>query len=205
MIGLEKNITIDIINDENIGLCRELCNELMSFQQSKAVMAPESFDSMNFDTRMKSSYDSALRKQVLVAKDGDKAVGYIFSTIDNVTENARTSIPDWAPTGKDYIGFYPYWLKLPQKIGCLSNLYIQEAYKGSGLGSKLFDMAMKWLGSFPDCDLTFVYISNGNDRAYDFYIHRGFVYSHEVYGGFITAAYYKHPKGNHFENPASAD
>ena len=189
-----QNITIEIIDDENIELCRELCNELMAFQQSKAVIAPECFDGMNFDTRMKSSYDTALHKQVIVAKDNGKPVGYVFSTVDEVEEQARRYFPDWAPTAEGSIGFYPDWAKLPQKIGCLSNLFVSEGYKGLGLGSKLFNMSMEWIDGFKDCELTFVYISNGNDRAYDFYIHKGFTYSHKVFGGFVKAAYYKHAK-----------
>ena len=188
---MKKSITIEIVSDEDLEVCKDLCNELMAFQQSKAVIAPECFNGMNFDTRLKESYHSALRKQILVAKDGNTAVGYVFSTINQVDEAERI-IPAWAPAGKDAIGFYPKWLTLPQKIGCLSNLYIREGYQCFGLGSQLLDMAMKWLGSFPDCNLTFVYTSNGNDSAYDFYIHKGFTFSHEVFGGFIKAAYYNH-------------
>lgn len=71
-------MTIEIIKNDDIGLCRDLCNELMAFQKSKAVIAPESFDNMNFDTRMLKSYENALEKQVILAKDKDVPVGYVF-------------------------------------------------------------------------------------------------------------------------------
>ena len=47
---MEKNITIEILREEDIGQCRELCNELMAFQQSIATITPEWFDGMTFDT-----------------------------------------------------------------------------------------------------------------------------------------------------------
>lgn len=58
-----------------------------------------------------------------------------------------------------------------------------------GIGSKLLNKAMEWLESFPDVNVSFVYISNGNDNALDFYIKHGFTFSHDVFGEFIKAAY----------------
>lgn len=185
-----QNFSFEIIQDGNIEPCRDLCNELMAFQKSKAVVKPERFDGMNFDTRMKRSYGSALRSQVVVVKENEVSIGYVFSTIDHVKETDRYAYPDWAPTeGKDSIGFYPEWVKLPKNIGCLSNLYLRESYRCTGLGSKLLHIAMEWLESFADVDLTFVYISNGNDAALEFYLRHGFMFSHDVFGGFIKAAY----------------
>lgn len=183
------NITFEIVQDGNIEQCRELCNELMAFQKSKATMMPECFDAMNFDTRMKRSFENALRSQVVVAKDDGIPVGYVFSTIDVVEEADRSALPDWAPKGENCLGFYPDWVQLPQKIGCLSNLYLRDAYQKGGIGTKLFNMTMEWLESFPDVNLTFVYISNGNDAALSFYLKHGFTLSHDVFGGFIQAAY----------------
>lgn len=48
-----KNITFEIVTDGNIEHCRDLCDELMAFQKSMAVIAPEQFDGMSFDTRLK--------------------------------------------------------------------------------------------------------------------------------------------------------
>ena len=50
---------------------------------------------------------------------------------------------------------------------------------------------MEWLESFSDVNVIFVYISNGNDAALDFYLKNGFIYSHDVFGGFIKTAYKK--------------
>lgn len=172
-----RNIAFEIVQDGNIEQCRELCNELMAFQRSKALIEPERFDAMNFDTRMKRSYEGALDKQVVIVKDNGIPIGYAFSTIDSL-DSMRMSPFQLLPQRDD----------LPPKIGCLSNLYLKERYRGTGLGSKLFDISMDWLDSFPDIDLIYVFISNGNDAAYNFYIGRGFAYSHDVLGGFIKAA-----------------
>ncbi len=174
------NITIEVVRDGNIEQCRDLCNELMAFQKSKAVMEPERFDTMSFDTRMKKSYEISLESQVLVVKDSGIPVGYSFSTIED-TQKSRSS--------GQYTGLYPEWDSFPQKIGCLSNLYFREKYRGMGLGSRLFEMSMEWLEGFPDVDLILIYVSNGNDDALSFYLNRGFTFSHDVYGGFIKAVY----------------
>lgn len=184
-----NNIIFETIEGKNIEQCRGLCDELMAFQKSKASIHAEWFDFMNFDTRMKKSYEEALRNQIVVAKHNDVPVGYVFSTIDNVDPAEKNSFPDWASIDENSLGFYPIWISLPQKIGCLNNLYLQNEYRGSGIGSKLFSIAMEWLEGFTDVNITFVYISNGNDAAYKFYLNRGFVYSHEVFGSFIKAAY----------------
>lgn len=185
-----ENITIEVVKDRNLEQCRDLCNELMAFQKSKATIAPESFDTMNFDTRMKKSYENALDKQVIVVKDNGVPVGYVFSTIDKI-ENSKSSIPNWAPVEdrENTKGFYPDWEDLPNKVGCLNNLYLREDYQGMGLGSKLFQMSMEWLESFSDVDLVFIFVSNGNDEALKFYLDRGFTFSHDVFGGFIKAVY----------------
>ncbi|REE83954.1 acetyltransferase (GNAT) family protein [Paenibacillus taihuensis] len=187
---MKSSLTFEVVQEGQIEQCRDLCNELMAFQKSQAIIAPEVFDRMNFDTRMKRSYDSALRSQVIVVKDDGVPVGYIFSTVETVKQG-EDAIPAWAPVqeGQEVQGFYPNGDELPPVMGCVSNLYVREAYKGMGLGSKLFGMAMEWLESFEDVDLIMIYISNGNEAALDFYLSRGFTFSHEVFGGFIKAVY----------------
>lgn len=184
-------ITIDTVNDGNIEQCRDLCNELMAYQKSKAVIAPQAFDGMNYETRLKSSFENSPLNQLVVAKDDGLPIGYIFSTIENVSGGDKTAIPDWAPVRdrQNVSGFYPKWDELPEKAGCLNHLYLREEYRGMGLGGKLFDPAMEWLESFEDVNVTFVYVSNGNDPALRFYLNRGFTFSHDVFGGFIKAAY----------------
>lgn len=194
--GLD-GIAFEVVRDGNIEQCRDLCNELMAYQKARAVLAPEAFDAMNFDTRMKRSYEHALDSQVIVAKDGGVPVGYVFSTVERVTEEDMRAVPAWAPAPVDrkesIQGFYPDWIVPPITVGCLSNLYIRDAYRGTGLGSELFDRALSWLESHPAIDDIFIYVSNGNEAALRFYLDRGFTFSHEVFGGFIQAVYRKKP------------
>lgn len=78
------NLQYEVISEEKIECCRDLCNELMSFQKSKAQIKPELFNSMNFDTRMVLSIISALHNYIVVVKDMDKnkeAVAYVYSNI----------------------------------------------------------------------------------------------------------------------------
>ncbi|NBD25178.1 GNAT family N-acetyltransferase [Paenibacillus glycinis] len=185
---MRNTITVEIVQDGNIEPCRELCNELMAFQKSRATLAPELFDAMNFDTRMKRSYASALESQVILVKDDGVPVGYAFSTIDNIARS-KHAYPDWAPRAEGSQGFYPDWDDLPDKVGCLNNLYLRDGYRHLGLGSKLFGMAMEWLDSFSDVDVIFIFVSNGNEAALDFYLGRGFAFSHDVFGGFIKTTY----------------
>ena len=183
-------ISIEVVRDGDIEQCRDLCDELMEFQKSQAVMSSDVFDGMNFDTRMKTSYENALASHVAVVKDDGRPVGYVFSTIEKV-EKDQGPLPAWAPVkeGEKALGFYPRWDDLPERAGCLSNLYFRDEYRGMGLGGKLMDISMEWFAGFPDIDLVFIYISNGNAAALDFYKKHGFKYSHDVFGGFITAVY----------------
>jgi len=47
-------------------------------------------------------------------------------------------------------------------------------------------MSMEWLMQFDDIEDYFIFVSNGNDNALDFYRNKGFSVSNEILGGFIT-------------------
>ena len=46
------SIHYEVISEDNIICFKDLCNELMAYQKSKANIHPELFDSMRFETRM---------------------------------------------------------------------------------------------------------------------------------------------------------
>ena len=183
-------IRLETIADGDIEPCRELCNELMLYQRSQAKLLPEVFDKMNFDTRMKPSFEQAIASHVAIARDGATPIGYVFSTVENVAYK-DSNTPPWASSisSGEVLGFYPRWDVLPEKTGCVNNLYLRKEYQGMKLGQKLMDMSMEWFASLPGIDVVFVYISNGNDGAVGFYKKYGFEYSHEVFGGFIHAMF----------------
>ena len=174
-----KNLDISVIKDGNLEPCRELYNELMGFQKSKAHIKRELFDKFNFDESMKPTYEKAMDSQILLAKDNGIPIGYVFSTIILTDDMKKASLP----------GLLPEWSDLPAKIAHLNKFFIKDDYRGSGLGSKMIQMAEDWMFGFSDVDLIFVHVSNGNEEGYDFYIKHGFIFSHEVMGGFIKAVY----------------
>jgi GNAT superfamily N-acetyltransferase len=172
------NIKYEIIPNEKAEYCRDLCNELMVFQKSKAQIKPELFDSMNFDTRMIPSMKRAIYNYIVVAKDHDKIVGYVYSNISPKETYAKEY--------NDFATFFDLSSVSRNNVGCLSQFYIKEEYRQKGIGSVLFDMSMKWLNQFDDVEDYFIFVSNGNNDALEFYKRKGFVYSHEILDGFIT-------------------
>lgn len=188
-----REITYQEITDGSVEICRELCNVLMAHQADRGVLHPEVLRAMNFDNRLKPSFEGAAEKQLVVAFHGSKPVGYVFSSAGLETEASKAARPAWAAglSGIHETGFYPDWLPMPGKIGCLNNLYVLPEYRGRRIASTLCDRAMNWLRGVPNIRYIYVYISNGNDSVIDFYKNLGFEYSHEVFGGFILAYYQK--------------
>ncbi|WP_078410555.1 GNAT family N-acetyltransferase [Priestia abyssalis] len=169
------NLTYEMIHDENIECCRDLCNELMAFQKSKSYIKPELFDNMNFDTRMIPSIKRALYNYTVVVKDDDKIVGYVYS---NISPKETYS--------NEFATFFDPSSVSKKNAGCLSQFYIKEEYRQYGVGSILFDMSMMWLKQFDDVEDYFIFVSNGNHNALEFYKRKGFFVSHDILDGFIT-------------------
>ena len=173
------NITYEIVKDEDIECCRELCNNLMKFQKTKAYIKPELFDTMNFATRMVPSVKNAKHNYTVVAKDNNKIIGYVYSNIcpkESYSNNFAT--------------FFDLSTVNKENVGCLSNFYLENGYRNKGIGTVLFEMSMEWLKKFSDVEDYFIFVSNGNDGALKFYKKMGFVYSNEILDGFITTLRY---------------
>lgn len=181
-------ITYKLMTYRNVDICRDLCNALMAHQADKGFINPEILGAMNFDNRLKPSFESAAEKQLIIAFDGKKPVGYVFSSAEQETDASKMAKPIWA-FGLSGTGFYPDWLSMPAKIGCLNNLYVLPEYRGQKIATTLCDRAMDWLRNVSDIKYIYVYISNGNDSMIEFYKSFGFEYSHEVFNGFIIAYY----------------
>jgi GNAT superfamily N-acetyltransferase len=163
------------IQDRDVGLCRELCNELMAFQKSKTRVAPERFDTMSFETRMLPSIHSALYNYLVVVHDDEEKVGYVYANISP----KETYVNDFAT-------FFDLTSVKAHNVGCLSQFYLKEAYRHQGIGSILIDRSLGWLHRFKDVEDYFVFVSNGNDGALQFYERNGFRVSHTILDGFIT-------------------
>lgn len=173
-------IHYEVISDENISDIKDLCNELMVYQKSKALIHPEWFDNMTFDTRVLPSVNSAKANFTLIAKDGNEIVGYAYS---NISQKYTYSggFATLAP-----IDFFDFDSVKGDDVGCLSQFYIKEGYRNTGIGSVLFKESMNWLNSFDSINDIFIFVSNGNDSALKFYQGKGFKISHEILDGFIT-------------------
>ncbi|WP_047152975.1 GNAT family N-acetyltransferase [Aneurinibacillus tyrosinisolvens] len=169
------NLKYEIISDEKIEYCRDLCNELMAFQKSKSYIKPELFDNMNFDTRMIPSIKSAICNYTVVVKDKDKIIGYVYS---NISPKETYS--------NEFATFFDLSSVSRNNVGCLSQFYIKEEYRQYGIGSILFNMSIEWLKQFDDVEDYFIFVSNGNNNALEFYRRKGFSVSHDILDGFIT-------------------
>jgi GNAT superfamily N-acetyltransferase len=169
------NLIYEVISEEEIESCRDLCNELMVFQKSKAFIKPELFDNMNFDTRMVPSIKSAIYNYIVIVKDEEKIVGYVYS---NISPKETYS--------NEFATFFDLSTVAGENVGCLSQFYIQEEYRQYGVGSVLFNMSMQWLKQFDDIEDYFIFVSNGNNNALEFYKRKGFSVSHEILDGFIA-------------------
>ncbi len=174
------SIHYEPIAADSIICIKDLCNELMSYQKSKAYIHPEFFDDMCFETRMIPSIDSAEANYIVIAKDDEEIVGYAYSTIAPKT----TYSGGFATLKCD--AFFDFDSVEGDDVGCLSQFYIKEGYRNTGIGSILFEESMDWLSSFQSIKDLFIFVSNGNDKALNFYLGKGFKVNHEILDGFIT-------------------
>jgi GNAT superfamily N-acetyltransferase len=168
-------ITYEVVNEENIECLRDLCNELMVFQKSKAHITPELFDSMNYDTRLVPSVKSAIKNYIVLVKDDEEAVGYVYANV-----SAKEAYDN------DFATFFDLSSVDEAYVGCLSQFYLKDGYRDKGIGSVLFQMSMDWLKQVQEIKDYFVFVSNGNDDALQFYKRKGFTVSHDILDGFIT-------------------
>jgi GNAT superfamily N-acetyltransferase len=169
------SIHYEVISEDNIICIKDLCNDLMAYQKSQAHIRPELFDSMCFETRLIPSVKSAKANYILVAKDDNKIVGYVYSNISSKETYSN-----------EFATFFDLDSVKSDDVGCLSQFYIKEGYRNSGIGTVLFERSMDWLSSFKLTSDLFIFVSNGNDNALKFYLGKGFKISHQILGGFIT-------------------
>ena len=127
------SINYEIISDDSIICIKDLCNELMSYQKSKSYIHSDLFDSMSFETRMIPSVKSADANFILVAKDDNEIVGYVYSNISlkETYSNKFATFIDLDSVEND-------------KVDCLSQFYIKEGYLILALVSVLWKSL--WIG-----------------------------------------------------------
>ena len=166
-------INYELLNISEAFKIKELCNELMMYQKKLSSITPERFDSMSFETRFLPSLEKASENFILLATSDDLPVGYVYCNIS--TKKVYDS---------DFATFFDMD-SVDDEVGCLSQFYIKEGFRNKGIGSRLFDEGMKWLSSYDLKDL-FIFVSNENDYALEFYKNKGFNHSHDILDGFIS-------------------
>ena len=169
------NIHYESISADNIICIKDLCNELMAYQKSKSYIHSELFDSMSFETRMIPSVKSAKNNYIQVAKDDNEIVGYVYSNISSKDVYSN-----------EFATFFDLDSVKNNEVGCLSQFYIKDGYRNTGVGTVLFQKSMEWLNSFKSINDLFIFVSNGNHNALKFYQNKGFKISHQILDGFIT-------------------
>lgn len=169
------SIQYEVISEDNLISIKDLCNELMAHQKSLAHIRPELFDTMCFETRMIPSVRNAKANFIVAAKDDDVIVGYVYS---NISPKKAYS--------NEFATFFDLDSVKHEDVGCLSQFYLKEGYRNSGIGTVLFERSMDWLDSFESISDRFIFVSNGNDIALQFYLGKGFKISHHILDGFIT-------------------
>jgi GNAT superfamily N-acetyltransferase len=174
------SIHYEVISDDHISCLKELCNELMAYQKSVAYLHTELFDGMNFETRMVPSVKSSRANFIVVAKEETEIVGYAYSNI--APKQIYTN--DFATLQCE--AFFDFDSVKTDDVGCLSQFYIKDGYRNLGIGSVLFNKSMQWLNSFTSMNDLFIFVSNGNEHALEFYQRKGFKISHQILDGFIT-------------------
>ncbi len=147
----------------------------MAYQKSKAHTCPELFDGMCFESRMIPSVRSAKVNYTIIAKYDAEIVGYVYSNISPKESYANK-----------FATFFDLDSVRNDDIGSLSQFYIKEGYRNTGIGTILFERSMDWLSSFKSINDLFIFVSNGNDSALKFYLGKGFKISHQILDGFIT-------------------
>lgn len=160
-------------------LVKDLCDGLMAYQKSKALIHPEFFDGMSFETRLLPALKSAKANYIVAAMEKGEAVGYAYSNV----ASKRIYTNNFATLKCD--SFFDVDSVKGEYVGCLSQFFIRDEYRNMGVGSRLFQKSMEWLGSQGVKDL-FIFVSSGNSEALKFYLNKGFQVSHEILDGFIT-------------------
>lgn len=177
---INMSINYEVISEDDIFCIKDLCNDLMAYQKSKAYIHPEFFDDMCFETRVIPSVKSAKANYIVTAKDDNEIIAYAYSTISP----KETYSGGFATLQCD--AFFDFDSVKSDDVGCLSQFFIKEGYRNMGIGSVLFEKSMNWLNTFESIKDLFIFVSNGNDNALRFYLGKGFKISHQILDGFIT-------------------
>ena len=181
-----KSIRYEDFENGEIVFLKNLCNDLMAFQASRAKIKPEVIEAMSFENRLVPDFQEAFKRVITVAWDGNIAVGFAFATVNDINKININYRPTWA-RDLNGIGFYPKDYDVPRRIGTFKLLYVMPEYRDLHIGAELSSRIMTWLKSQQDADDLWVFVANGNEDVASFYEKLGFHFSHSVFGDFVRA------------------
>jgi ribosomal protein S18 acetylase RimI-like enzyme len=92
--------------------------------------------------------------RIIVAEDGDKLVGYIIGTIEEIV-------------GEDLFEFKP------AKEGFITDIFVKEEYRRQGIAEKLMNMIIDFFEK-EECDYVKLYTQASNHNAQNLYRKEGF-------------------------------
>jgi len=83
-----------------------------------------------------------------------------------------------------YVGFAYSAMGRDQK-GNLKLFFLEKAYRGKGVGSKLFEDAMAFIEAHQPEEIM-IAVSNGNEQGFNFYTSKGFRFKSMFMDGMVT-------------------
>ena len=136
--------TIDIGEIDTI---RPLWAQLNQHHHSQANVFRDHYEGMTFEQRkahfQKIAGQGIIRIELATAIPGKKAVGYCVSSLS------------------------------AEKTGEIESIFVEEQFRGRGIGSELLTRALAWLGTEGSVRNR-VSVGNGNEEAFGFYRKFGF-------------------------------
>ncbi|MBT3283193.1 GNAT family N-acetyltransferase [Candidatus Bathyarchaeota archaeon] len=151
-----------ITKKDDVEVFRPLVDQLFKLQAERAEDKWKPIlSSMTIESRLHPDFEAEIfpyaDTQLIMVKDEaiDRYVGFAYSTM-----------------GRD-------------KKGNLKLYFLEEAYRGKGIGSKLFEDAMEFIEAHQPEEVL-IAVSNGNEQALGFYMSKGFRYKSMFMDGMVT-------------------
>ena len=151
-----------VTKKEDVEVIRPLVDQLFKLQAERADEKwKQILSSMTIESRLHPDFEAEVfpyaDTQLIMVKDMDtnRYVGFAYSVMDR------------------------------DQKGNLKLYYLEEAYRGKGIGSKMFEDAMTFIEAHQP-EETLIYVSDGNEQALNFYKSKGFKFKSLVWDGMVT-------------------
>ena len=151
-----------VTKKEDVEVFRPLVDQLFKLQAERADNKwKQMLSSMTIESRLLPDFEAEVfpyaDTQLIMVKDEDinRYVGFAYSVM-----------------GRD------------QK-GNLKLFYLEDAYRGKGVGSKLFEDAMAFIEAYKPEEIL-IAVSNGNEQGFKFYKSKGFRFKSMLMDGMVT-------------------